>query len=82
MTSAEILVDARGMLCPWPVLRVSRAARDLQGQGSIMVLADDPAADRELEQLCGERGWRFSRDANREHAFHVVIFRDVNGSFT
>ena len=26
--SEPILVDARGMLCPWPALRLSRAARE------------------------------------------------------
>jgi len=82
MTSSEIVVDARGMLCPWPVLRLGRAARELGGAGGILVLADDPAAHREIEQLCDERGWHFSRDDNRKHAFHVVIFRGVNRSFT
>jgi tRNA 2-thiouridine synthesizing protein A len=44
------IVDARGMRCPWPVIRLGRP-------GSIRLLADDPAAPREVEALCAERGW-------------------------
>ena len=51
------LVDARGMLCPWPALRLSRAARESGGKGRIRLLADDPTAPRELAALCEERGW-------------------------
>src|SRR5688500_972405 len=43
-----IVVDARGMLCPWPALRLSRAAREAEGKARIRLLADDPAAPREL----------------------------------
>jgi tRNA 2-thiouridine synthesizing protein A len=74
MSSSARIVDARGMLCPWPVLRLCRAVREHAGAESFLVLADDPAADREIAQLCKERGWGFSHDANREHAFNVVIF--------
>ena len=57
------LVDARGMLCPWPALRLSRAAREAEGKGRIRLLADDPAAPRELAALCAERGWTLASDA-------------------
>jgi tRNA 2-thiouridine synthesizing protein A len=67
-----MLVDARGMRCPWPVLRLSRAARQLQRPGAIRILADDPLAATELQQLCAERGWSFS-PCDQESAFDVVI---------
>jgi tRNA 2-thiouridine synthesizing protein A len=51
------VVDARGMLCPWPVLRLSRAARELGPGAAIRILADDPVAPAELAKLCAERGW-------------------------
>jgi tRNA 2-thiouridine synthesizing protein A len=67
------LVDARGLLCPWPVLRLSRAVRELGGPGRIRIIADDPAAPRELRQLCEERGWAFSPCVEEDHAFGIVI---------
>lgn len=73
MTGDPILVDARGMLCPWPALRLSRAARQLGGAGSIRILADDPAAPRELESLCSERGWKLAGEPGVPDAFTVKI---------
>ncbi|MDE2042915.1 MAG: sulfurtransferase TusA family protein, partial [Alphaproteobacteria bacterium] len=41
MPSAEILVDARGLRCPWPVLRAAKAIRQSSGHETIRVIADD-----------------------------------------
>ena len=74
MSGGPVLVDARGLLCPWPVLRLSRAARQLTGgEGEIRLLADDPSAGREIAELCRERGWALSRDPGDEAAFEVGI---------
>ena len=67
------LVDARGMLCPWPALRLSRAVRELGGKGRIRILADDPAAPRELAALCAERGWTLTADPADTALFQVDI---------
>lgn len=55
------LVDARGLLCPWPALRLGRAAREMGGKGQVRIVADDPAAPREIELMCRERDWIFQR---------------------
>jgi tRNA 2-thiouridine synthesizing protein A len=60
------------MLCPWPVIRLSRAAREL-GTGRLRILADDPAAPREIAFLCQERGWGCSEDARDKNAFEIMI---------
>ena len=43
------------MRCPWPALRLARAMREAE---AVVLLADDPAAPREVAALCAERGWR------------------------
>lgn len=48
------LVDARGMRCPWPALRLARAMRERR---EAVIVADDPAAPREIAALAAERGW-------------------------
>jgi tRNA 2-thiouridine synthesizing protein A len=68
--AAERLVDARGQGCPWPVIRLARAARDLGGQGRIRLLADDPVAPGEIAALCAERGWTL---IDGEGAFLIEI---------
>lgn len=58
IAAGELLVDARGLRCPWPVLRLARAVRDQPPGSRIRLLADDPAAPAEVAALAEERGWR------------------------
>ncbi len=54
-----VVVDARGMRCPWPALRLARAMRDAT---DVLLIADDPQAGREVAALAGEHGWRVETD--------------------
>jgi len=54
-----LLVDARGMRCPWPALRLARAVREAGPAVVIHVAADDPAAPGELARLAAANGWGF-----------------------
>jgi tRNA 2-thiouridine synthesizing protein A len=65
-----IEVDARGMRCPWPVLRLARAVREAGDGARFRVRADDPAAPRELAALAAERGWRITTLVE-ESAFEI-----------
>lgn len=49
-------VDARGLKCPWPALRAARALREAK---AVEILADDPAAHRELAALAAAQGLGF-----------------------
>lgn len=51
---AIVDIDARGMKCPWPALRLARMMRTAQ---SAVIVADDPVAPAEISSLAGERGW-------------------------
>ncbi|MFT3965653.1 MAG: sulfurtransferase TusA family protein [Sphingobium sp.] len=52
---APVVVDARGMRCPWPVLRAARAMR---ANDHVLLLADDPIALKEVPDMASARGWR------------------------
>ncbi|RMB53873.1 tRNA 2-thiouridine synthesizing protein A [Sphingomonas sp. PP-CE-3A-406] len=41
-----VRIDARGMRCPWPAMRLARVLRD--GARTVEILADDPQASTEL----------------------------------
>ncbi len=61
MTAAPpTLVDARGMKCPWPLLRLARAVR-AGGAGRYRLRADDPAVPNDLAAMAAEQGWRVER---------------------
>lgn len=50
------IIDARGMRCPWPVLRLARAMRDANHGDQIAIVADDPIAPGEIAAFAKERG--------------------------
>lgn len=50
-------VEARGLRCPLPALKLARAVRE-RGAGDYRLLADDPAAMQDIPALCAERGWQ------------------------
>lgn len=66
-----ISIDARGMRCPWPAIRLARALREHPGE-TIEILADDPAAPRELAQLAGNAGLTLQDvEGGGNHRFRV-----------
>ena len=63
------MIDARGMRCPWPALRLARAMRE---GATATIAADDPVAPGEIRALAAERGWRVSKvETEIGPAFHI-----------
>ena len=53
----EARVDARGLLCPEPVLLTKKAIEKVPG-GIVEVLVDNNAARENVSRLAGNLGWR------------------------
>jgi tRNA 2-thiouridine synthesizing protein A len=51
---AAVTVDARGMRCPWPALRLAKAMRSAD---QAVLLSDDPSAEAETAALAATNGW-------------------------
>ena len=64
------VVDARGMRCPWPAIRAARALRE--GAGAVEVIADDPAAARELSALARDQNVVFNHIGRDPDRFHLT----------
>jgi len=56
-------VDARGLRCPMPVIRLAEAAKDAPAGSEIVVLATDPAARYDIAAWCRMRGHQLSETA-------------------
>ncbi len=52
-------IDARGLKCPWPAIRLAKAMRDGPA-GDYLILADDPAAPGEIERVALATGAAFA----------------------
>lgn len=51
-----LIVDARGLLCPEPVVRTQRAVKD--GLSELTVLVDAEAAKENVTRFAASRGYR------------------------
>lgn len=71
--AAALVVDARGMRCPWPALRLARAMREAR---DVLLIADDPQAGREVTALAGEHGWRLTPAAAGDDPGRWRVQRD------
>ncbi|MEP6471473.1 MAG: sulfurtransferase TusA family protein [Acidobacteriota bacterium] len=56
MSGPDLEVDARGLLCPLPILRLARALRRAPGGTIARLVATDPAAVEDAETFCREGG--------------------------
>jgi tRNA 2-thiouridine synthesizing protein A len=54
--SAPLILDAKGLKCPLPVLKARKAMRDLPAGGVLRVLATDPGATGDFEHFCKTTG--------------------------
>lgn len=54
--SSEETIDARGLLCPLPVLKLRKRLKSLNIGDTACLLADDPAAVVDVPHFCAEAG--------------------------
>ena len=75
--SPGLVVDARGLRCPLPVIRLAEAARDAEAPVLVEVWATDPAARADIPAWCRMRGHEFLGEAPTEggHAAYRVALR-------
>ncbi|MDF3852861.1 sulfurtransferase TusA family protein [Paracoccus sp. P2] len=53
-----VQIDARGLLCPLPVLRLRKRLMALPRGARVTLLATDPAAVIDVPHFCAESGHR------------------------
>lgn len=58
-TEPEIVVDARGLHCPQPVLQVRATLRALSPGARVVLLATDPLASVDVRAFCLRAGHLF-----------------------
>jgi tRNA 2-thiouridine synthesizing protein A len=53
---AGIVVDCRGLSCPWPSMKLAKAITDVAPGGRLEVLATDPGAHADLDAFARRNG--------------------------
>jgi tRNA 2-thiouridine synthesizing protein A len=51
-----VILDAKGLKCPLPVLKARKAMREVPEGGVLRVLTTDPGAVKDFEHFCSVTG--------------------------
>jgi len=65
----DAILDARGLMCPMPVLKAKKALRDVKDGGILQVLATDPGSVADMKAFCEMTGNRLISSEQDEDVF-------------
>lgn len=66
-------VDARGDVCPIPLMKAKEAIKNLNGAGDVEVLVDNEIAVQNLEKMAGQMGYGAESSKTEEKTWKVVL---------
>ena len=72
------ILDATGLLCPLPVLKLRKHLKSMDIGTLITVLADDPAAAIDIPHFCNETGNKLVSKTNSENGVKEYTVKKVN----
>jgi len=70
---ADITLDARDLLCPFPVLKARKALAAMQTGQSLEVLATDPGAVSDFSAFCEATGNKLCESSESDRVYRFVI---------
>ncbi len=81
--SSEPVVDARGLRCPLPILRLAQALTGQSPGSTVTLLATDPAARTDVAAFARMRRLTLLETVERgDHTAYRVLIPDLIGSPT
>jgi tRNA 2-thiouridine synthesizing protein A len=76
---AEVMLDAKGLSCPLPILKARKALRSMSAGQTLEVLSNDPAAPDSFTDFCTSAGHELLECINLEgNTFRIVIKRGMD----
>ena len=76
MTDVAHELDARGLLCPLPVLKAAKRLRAMRPGEVLRLISDDPAAVVDVPHYCAESGNALDGTGDEDGA-QVYLIRKV-----
>lgn len=73
----DTLVDARGLKCPLPVLKLEKTLAGATEGGRVIVLTTDPVARIDIPLYCRQQGYGFEVDEAEQGVMRFTITRSV-----
>ncbi|WP_283427354.1 sulfurtransferase TusA family protein [Shimia sagamensis] len=69
----DLEIDAIGLLCPLPVLRLRKRMEPLNSGSKVRLLVDDPAAIVDVPHFCNEAGHKFVGMKETEGCLEFIV---------
>lgn len=66
-------IDALGLLCPLPVLKLAKRLKSLGPGSMVRLLADDPASVVDVPHFCNQSGHHLVETREADGTFNFVI---------
>ena len=70
---ADVTVDARGLQCPMPVIKVSQAITSLTSGQTVEVIASDKGALSDIPAWAGDMGHTLKEQFEQAENYHFVV---------
>jgi len=75
MTMANLLLDAKGLNCPLPILKAKKALKDVPVGGTLEVLATDPGSVADFQAFCRTTGNELIESTQANGTYRFLIKR-------
>ena len=72
---ANILLDAKGLNCPLPILKAKKALKDIPAGGTLEILATDPGSVADFEAFCRTTGNKLAEHSEQGGVYRFLIVR-------
>ena len=73
MFDAHLVVDAKGLTCPMPLLKAKKALNGMQSRQRLLVLATDPGSVRDFEVFSAQSGHRLLQSGEQNGAYSYLL---------
>ena len=70
---ANMVLDAKGLNCPLPILKAKKALRDVPVGESLEVLATDPGSVADFDAFCRATGNELVESIQDDNVYRFVI---------
>ena len=72
-------LDARGLTCPLPVLKLRKALKEMEAGQTVEMLATDAGALEDVPEFCASAGCELLETAAEDANIYRFIIRKGNG---
>ncbi len=70
---ADVILDAKGLSCPLPILKARKALRSLAAGATLEVLSTDPSSVEDFPTFCRSAGHELLATRRVDDTFSFVI---------